>query len=114
MRSLSIQIQPDRAPGIDLDQLKQVLLAISQIDKLVTNHSFDSGNDNGTYFNFTFGTKNAPALWKTIRNRIYNSPEFGNQMSCASIAVCSSEAGWDIYSLLFHYDQNVQVDKNVL
>jgi len=114
MRSLSIQIQPDRVPGIDMDRLTQEFLAISKIVALVKHHCFDSGNDSGSYFNFTFGTHNASALWQTIQERIYNSPELGNQMSCASMAMCSGEAGWDSYSQLFHYDHNVQIDKNAL
>ena len=114
MRSLSIQIQPDRSPGIDMDRLAQEFLAISEITALVRHHAFDSGNDNGRYFNYTFGTLDAPALWQTIQERIYHSTELGPHMSCASMAMCSGEAGWENYSQLFHYDPTVQTDQNAL
>jgi hypothetical protein len=114
MRSLSIQVQPDRSPGIDIQRLSQEFLAISELTSLVKHHAFNSGNDNGIYFNFTFGTTNAQALWSVILQRLYGAADFEAHMSRASMAMCSGESGWETYVQLFHYDPTVPVDRNAL
>ena len=83
--------------------------AIGSITGLVKHHTFDSGNDRGAYFNFTFGTPNANELWQVIQSRLY-SGTFSNHMRHASMAMCSSEEGWDDYLLLYHFDPTVGLD----
>jgi len=110
MRSLSIQVQPERSPGLDMEQLCKAFEEIAGRSDLVAHHSFDNGEDGTTYFNFTFGTTRAKLLWQTIRSHIYKSPEFGPHMSLASMAMCSSETGWHAYLQLFHFDPSVRLD----
>ena len=110
MRSLSIQIQPERSPGINIVRLTKAFESIASDKALVENQDFNSGEDGGAYFNYTFGTRNARLLWDSIRNFIYLSPEFGQHMKVASMAVCSEETGWDNYLLLFHYDPALPLD----
>ncbi|MFA6063385.1 MAG: hypothetical protein WC736_12405 [Gallionella sp.] len=84
--------------------------AIANISALVKHHAFDSGHDNGEYFNFTFGTPNAGDLWMMIQSNLYGRDNVGGHMRKASMAMCSSEEGWDEYLLLYHFDPTVAVD----
>ncbi len=114
MRSLSIQVQPELAPGLDTGRLTQVFSAVAHKHDLVKHHAFDNGIDRGPYFNYTFGTLKARELWWLIQDDIFRSQEFGYHMSCASMVMCSSETGWDDYLQLFHFDPSVPIDLNTL
>lgn len=109
MRTLSIQVQPDRVPTLDIDRLRAMMDAIALDGELVANHTFDSGIDNGPYLNFTFGTFGANKLWERIIEGPFRDPSLG--LEAASIVDCSSESGWDDYLLLFHYDPTIAVDR---
>ncbi len=110
MRAISIQIQPNRSSGMDMNSVTVAFEEIAAMTDLVEHHSFDSGVDNGPYFNFTFGTSHARRLWSVIKERVYADPEIGDHMRRASMAMCSSETGWDSYDLLFHFDSTVPVE----
>ncbi len=58
MLSISVQVQPELSPGVDMDVLTSELVAISSRSDLVAHHSFDSGNDRGEYFDYTFEALN--------------------------------------------------------
>ena len=104
MRSISIQLQPERTTGLDLAAVTHAFSAIASDTRLVRHHAFDHGHDSGAYHNFTFATERAGDLWRKIRRRLYEDPVLREKMRKASIAVCSSEAGWHDYLLLFHFD----------
>lgn len=110
MRSLSIQVHPQRSAGLDVDRVAAAFEGIAAMDDLVRHHHFDRGHDKGPYLNFTFGTEHAAALWRLIRARLYEDAELGPHMKAASMAMCSSETGWDQYLLLYHFDPAVTVD----
>ena len=110
MRSLSIQVQPNRAPGLNMDRVTEAFRHIALITGLVERSHFDQGEDKGPYFNFTFGTSRAAELWMEIQRRIYRDQEIGPPLQRASIVTCSSEQGWDDYALLLHFDPNVPLD----
>lgn len=110
MLVLSIQVQPARSPGIDMAGVLAEFEAIASITELVKQHAFDSGDDQGAYFNFTFGTPDAKRLWQLIQSRLYNTGNFSSHMRQASMAMCSSEEGWDDYLLLYHFDPTVGLD----
>ena len=110
MRSLSIQVQPARSPGIDMPAIQAMFAAIATEKGLVEHHAFNHGVDDGPYFNFTFGTLDARTLWQRIRRDLYEDPGAGPHMRRASMAVCSEETGWDDYDLLYHFDPAVPVD----
>jgi hypothetical protein len=73
----------------------------------VRRHAFDSGDDDGAYYNFTFGTERAHELWQVIWQSVYLAPAFQPHMAAASMAMCSSEAGWQDYAQLYHWDPTV-------
>ena len=109
MRSLSVQIQPERSPGIDMAGLATSFQTlVSRID-LVRSHSFDTGHDNGADYNFTFGTERPAELWRLIQDTIFKAPEHRNHLAASAMAVCSRESGWHRYSQLYHWDPEVPV-----
>ncbi len=110
MRSLTIQVQPARSSSINMQRLNTAFEEIASNKQLVASHNFESGEDDGLYFNFTFGTHYALQLWQLIQAHIFNKEEFERHMKCASMVTCSSENGWDEYSLLFHFDPSVELD----
>lgn len=110
MRSLSIQVQPSRSPGIDMSMVIAEFEAIGRVSALVRHHTFDSGYDNGEYYNFTFGTSSARELWQLILSNLYGNRNLAKHMQKASMAMCSSEEGWDDYLLLYHFDPTVALD----
>lgn len=77
---------------------------------LVEHQAFNHGEQNGPYFNFTFGTPRAGELWKLIRTALYDNADLGTHMRKASMAMCSSDEGWDDYLLLYHFDPQVTLD----
>ena len=109
MRSVSVQIQPERAPDLNVAALTEVFAAIAKDSALVRHHAFAQGHD---YHNFTFGTTRAADLWREIQRRLFDNPLFGGPTRKASIVVCSSESGWHDYLLLFHFDPAVKVDSD--
>ena len=84
----------------------------SLIDRtdLVRNHSFDNGQDNGSYYNFTFGTEQPKQLWQLIQERIFDAAEHRVHLASSSMAMCSSESGWDTYYQLYHWDKSVPIE----
>ena len=109
MQALSIQVQPTRAEGIDVAAVTAAFASILA-SPLVEHHAFNQGVDKGPYLNFTFATTRAGELWQLIRSRLYDDPELGPFMRSASMAMCSSNEGWDDYALLYHFDPTVAVD----
>jgi hypothetical protein len=110
MRALTIQVQPGRSSGMEIDRICATFTDLAALVDLVQHHQFDSGQDNGPYLNFTFGTNEAAALWRVIWSRLYEEAALGPRMRAASMAMCSSEEGWANYLLLYHFDPAVTVD----
>ena len=109
MRAISIQVQPDRSPDLDMKELSDLFQEIADGHALVKRHHFDSGGKDGPYFNFTFGTDDAVTLWKDIRRMVLETPRFQQHLSSAAMAMCSSDAGWDSYVQLRHWDSQVPI-----
>jgi hypothetical protein len=79
----------------------------SRID-LVRGHAFDSGFDEGPYFNFTFETNHPFDLWHLIQTSILRSEHFRDSLAASMMAVCTGEHGWDDYIQLCHWDSAVE------
>ena len=110
MRSISVQVQPELSPGIDMDAIRNAFAEIASDSNLVAHHAFDSGEDQGRYFNFTFDSSKPLAVWREIQSRLYESQETGTHMYRASMAMCSGEDGWGEYLQLFHFNSTVRLD----
>ena len=91
MRSISVQIQPERSPNFNLSAVTRAFSEIATDGTLVRHHAFDHGRESTAYYNFTFGTERAADLWRVIRRRLFEDPTLGDEMRRVSIATCSSE-----------------------
>ena len=109
MKSLSVQVQPERSPGLDMAALTTSFRALVVRIDLVRSHSFDTGDDNGAYYNFTFDTERSAELWSLIQDTIFQASEFHGYLAASAMAMCSSESGWHQYSLLYHWDPEVPI-----
>ena len=110
MKSLSIQVQPDRAPDLDIEKVRKLFEEIKN-NALVEHYHFDEGEDKGRYMNFTYNSNDAQSLWKTIKNKVYENQYVGGTLVKCSMAMCSSEEGWDDYILLHHFDPTVPLEE---
>ena len=111
LKALSIQIQPERAPESQIEEVQSIFEAIARMTSLVKRHQFDDGFDKTRYFNFTFGTEDLEGLWTEIQSAVYRNPALAEPMAKSSIVVCEGENGWNDYLLLFHFDPDVPRDE---
>jgi hypothetical protein len=109
LKALSIQVQPHRAPGLDIEGLRALMTRIAGTTLVERSH-FEDGHDGVQYFNFTLGTRDLKALWDTLREQLYGDVTFGKPVARSSIATCEGPHGWDDYLLLHHYDPDVRRD----
>jgi hypothetical protein len=110
MKAISIQVQPHRAPGLDIDSVRTLFDRVATNTPLVEHHHFDQGHDKTHYFNFTFGTRDLKALWAFLSAQMFADPTFGELLARSSIATCEGAHGWDDYLLLHHFDPEERRD----
>ena len=110
MKALSVQVQPGRAPDMDVGAVEARFREVAEERQLVKRHQFDRGHDKGEYLNFTFGTEDLRALWERVQEALYRDRNLAGPMGVASIATCEGEHGWDDYLLLHHFDPGVKRD----
>lgn len=100
MKSLVVQIQPARAPHLDVEATVALLTANG--DEVAVKH----GSDSGPFVNVTFRTVSLSELWPRLEQLIRSTP----QLSTAAIVTCEGEQGWDDYLLLHHFDSEEPPD----
>jgi hypothetical protein len=110
MTIFCIQVQPDRAPGLDIGRVRGLCVQLASDKALIERHGVIEGDDGGPYLNLMFETPDAAKFWKMVETKIYGDHVVGGPMSQASLATCTGEHGWDDYLLLHHYDQGLQLD----
>lgn len=80
INTLSVQVQSDRSPGLDMEKVKSIFNTISSNKTLVHDHFFETGDDSGLYYNFSFETIDLGALWKQIKHTLFEDPIIGDQI----------------------------------
>lgn len=111
MTIFCIQVQPDRAPGIDIGRVRDLCKQLSSDHALVDRHGVIEGDDEGPYLNLMFETASAAKFWKQFEANIYTDPIVGEPMNQASMATCTGEHDWDDFLLLRHYDKKLPLDQ---
>lgn len=112
MHLLSVQIQPDLAPALDIAKLSAAFEAVAANKKLVLEHDFDGGADeDGPYFNFTFSTLHVARLWAVIQANVFADATFEADLESSAIAMCTGKDEWNDYLLLFHFDPDEVLDE---
>lgn len=104
MDTIAIQVVPSKSYAFDTDKLIDAFSTLTTKSSLVAQQNINHGMEDEPYFQIMIDTHDAPALWRTIWNEMYRSPEFGIHLAYASIAVCTGMYGWEDCSQLYHYD----------
>ena len=111
MRHLNLQLQPERAPALDMARVNELVGALAQDRTIVAAFESKAGEDEGPYVNFTFAATDAGALWQKMRDEVLAHDELGAQIASAAIVICEGEQGWDDYLLLHHFDPQYPLDE---
>ena len=110
MSELCIQIQPNRAPALDMASVRGACDVLAAREAIVGGLTSFEGDDDGPYLNLIFETTDLPALWEMLRSRLFQDKIFGTLMNKASIVTCEGSRGWDDYLLLHHFDRTEVLD----
>ena len=100
LKTLNVQIQPARSPGLDSAAIVAALRTLSK-DSWV-----NEGEDGGPYINVCFDVPKLERLWLAIRGILDANPAVAQ----ATIITCQGKRGWDDYLLLHHFDVSEQLD----
>ena len=111
MSTLCIQVQPNRAPAIDMERVRALGETIAANKELITRFAVVEGEDNGPYSNLMFETLELQKLWESLWQTLYGDDSVGLALSQASMAMCEGSDGWNDYLLLYHFDPLVKVDR---
>lgn len=106
MKTLSVQIQPDLVPDVDLDAVLSSLARLAGTPRDVRG----AVNANGRYISLNFVTRDAPRLWKAIESRMSLPSDPLFEASKGITIICEGEKGWSDYLLLYHFDTQKILD----
>lgn len=109
MRSLSVQIQPERSPGLDMAGPVSLFEALTRRTDLVRHHAFDRGVGSCPYYNFTFGTDRPADLWQLMLEEVFLSDAHAPHLARSAMVMCSGSQGWSEYAQLWHWDPDVPI-----
>ena len=111
MSTLCIQVQPNRAPGIEMERVRALGETIAANKELISRFAVVEGQDDGPYSNLMFETLALQKLWEVVWETLYRDDRVGSALSQASMAMCEGNDGWNDYLLLYHYDPLVKLDR---
>jgi hypothetical protein len=104
---LCLQVHPARAPGLNVDALKEAADLLSMSIQGIHGIEFSEGEDDGEYLNMVFTARTPMRSWHFIRQGLLESTAFGPFLKAASMVVCTGTHGWNDYLLLYHYDPSI-------
>ena len=107
---LCVQVQPERAPSLDLSRLKAECEALAQATQGILGICIDEGVDQEKYWNLTIHSNSPLAAWPVIRTTLFESTLFGEKLQSAAIVICTGKDGWNDYLLLHHFDPSEPLD----
>lgn len=110
MATFCIQIQPDRAPDMDLNHVQNLCRQVASDKALVMRHGVVTGDDGGPYLNLMFEVFKPVDFWDVFKEMIYGDSNVGSAMNESSMATCTYDPSWDDYLLLYHYDRKFALD----
>jgi hypothetical protein len=95
---------------LDLNRVRAACEEMAADQTLIRRFAVVDGTDEHYYVNLMFASDDLRALWKALRECLYQGEEFGEPMRASSMAMCEGEHGWDDYLLLHHFDPAVPRD----
>jgi hypothetical protein len=111
MSTLCIQIQPNRAIGIDMKRVRALAESLASDNELITRFAIVEGDDRGPYSNLMFETSDPQKLWHLVSDALYKDGKVGPALASGSMAMCEGSNGWTNYLLLYHFDPSVKLDR---
>jgi len=106
---MCIQVQPKRAPGIDLDAVSTLLFRLS-LSPGIRSFSIQRG-PKLSWINFYFESKTIGRTWQTLHSGALNHPKWGARMRRSSIVTCEGSRGHANYLMLHHFDKKQVLDQ---
>lgn len=94
MATIRVQLQPHRAPELNLQEIRSVLETIGATPRLVQRHGVEES------LRFTFETRDPEELWGLIEDEIFREAPWGRLARKATIVTCDD-------LVLHHFDPSV-------
>lgn len=110
IRRLSIQIQPRRAPALDLREVSDLCRKLGADRRIADGFQTDDKREDG-YIDLTFETADCRALWRNLRRLLFDDVYYGPQIRICAIVICQGDDGWNDYLLLSHFDSSEALDE---
>ncbi|OYW68757.1 MAG: hypothetical protein B7Z40_01635 [Bosea sp. 12-68-7] len=108
MTVFCIQLQPERATGIDFDAVTKRAAAFADTSSFVVDFWTDIGDD---YINLMFATEMRKLFWHAFLAEFLGLDPHGQAIRNCCLAYCEGSRGWDDYLVLHHYDPTEQLDR---
>ncbi len=105
MKCLSIQLQTSRDSSFSPDELAHHLRSFGRYPEI------DVDPDRRDYVNLNLFTEDLNELAKEINEKVLNNTEIGPWVKRTAIIVCEGDQGWDDYLLLWHFNENEDIDE---
>jgi hypothetical protein len=106
-----IQVHPDRAPALNIDRLSKECEVVAKLTKGIRGLGITEGEDGGKYLNIVFATEHPVDSWRMLKEALLESMEFGAALKASCMCMCTGNAGWDDYLLLYHFDPEMDLDE---
>jgi len=107
---ICIQVQPARAPDLDLTALQRHATALAKATPGVRGIECVSGDDEGAYLNVMLAVDRGASVWPALRGGLLDDPALGPLLRRCCMVLRTGDHGWDDHRLLFHFDPAVPVD----
>jgi hypothetical protein len=108
MPALSVQVQPNLAPALDLNAVLGLFTSAAEVADAEL--EVTEGEDDGLYVNYDFRAQDLARLWEILQGQVFWNQAIGPALATASIVTCEGNRGWDDYLLLHHYDRTLALD----
>lgn len=110
LAQICVQVQPDRAPGLDVSRLIAAGEMSARAIKGCRGFDASQGEDDGAYANLIFATENPADSWPELRSALLESVDFGAALKQSCICLCTGGDGWNDCLLLYHFDPDQPLD----
>ena len=109
MRAICVQVQPKRAPSLDIKSVARLMLKIA-IRVNAPSFSILRGGRN-LWINFTFASKAPRRIWNELQTGALRHHSLGAVLRRSAIVAAEGSRGWDNYRLLHHFDDQGHLDR---
>ena len=109
MRTICIQVQPERARGLDVKAVARLMLRIAIAAKVQEFSVIRGANDH--WLNFLFTVKGLRPMWRKLRSGVLSHAKHGAKLRRCTIVSAQGSRGWANYRLLHHFNGAEPLDE---